>query len=283
MAIGDRTVLNGPGTLRVGCALWGHRPWVGRFLPATTTAQQMLAEYSRILPAVEGNTTFYAVPAEQTVARWAAESSPGFRFVLKFPRRITHELRLRHCADELREFLERIEPLGERLGPTFAQLPPSFRPADLPALRSFLRLLPAGFVSGVEVRHRDFFAGGANERELDEMLREHSVDRVIMDARCVHAGPSETPAEIDEIRSKPNLPVRPVATSSQPVVRFIGQVDPAANPAFWEPWIDVCVRWVREGLDPYVFIHTPDNVESPRLAQQFADSVAARAASGAPG
>ncbi len=261
--------------------MWGHRPWVGRFLPSATTPQQMLPAYSRILPAVEGNTTFYAVPAERTVARWVEETSPEFRFVLKFPRRITHELRLRECADEVRAFLERIEPLGERLGPTFAQLPPSFRPGDLPALRAFLQPLPREFPWGVEVRHRDFFAGGAHERELDGLLREHGVNRVIMDARCVHSGPQNTPEEIDEIRSKPNLPVRPVATSANPVIRFIGQVDPAANPPYWEPWIDVCIRWMSTGLDPYVFIHTPDNVESPALARDFAHAVRRRYAGSA--
>lgn len=240
----------------------------------------MLAEYSRSLPAVEGNTTFYAVPSASTVARWAAEVGPGFRFVLKLPKRITHDLRLRNCERELSEFVHRIEPLAEHLGPTFAQLPPSFRGDDLAALRAFLALLPDHLVWGVEVRHRDFFAGGDFEREFDELLRARRVNRVIMDARCVHAGPNDTPQEADEIRSKPNLPVRPVATATHPVVRFIGQTAPGANPGFWLPWVTTCARWLRNGLDPYVFIHTPDNIASPQLALDFAAEVTARLASG---
>lgn len=255
---------------------------MGRFLPEGTATEAMLAAYSRLLPAVEGNTTFYAVPSASTVARWAAQVDEGFRFVLKFPKRITHDLRLRNCGREVSEFLHRIEPLADRLGPTFAQLPPSFRGGDLSALQSFLEQLPDRFPCGVEVRHRDFFAGGTLERELDELLRSHRVNRVIMDARCVHAGPNLTPQEADEIRSKPNLPVRPVATGSSPVVRFIGQTAPPANPDFWRPWVEVCARWVREGLDPYVFVHTPDNIESPRLALDFAAEVAARLAEDAP-
>ena len=233
----------------------------------------MLAAYSRLRPCVEGNTTFYAVPETRTVQRWSEATPPEFRFVFKLPRRITHDLRLRNCGTELHEFVSRLEPLGERLGPTFAQLPPSFGPNDLGVLASFLAALPSDRPWGVEVRHREFFVGGTFEQDLDELLRTHNVNRVIMDARCVHAGPADTPAEIDEIRTKPNLPVRPVATSSSPVVRFIGQTRAEANPEFWKPWVETCARWVAQGLEPYVFIHTPDNVESPALAGAFAAEV----------
>lgn len=248
---------------------------MGTYLPEGTHTAGMLAAYSRVRPCVEGNTTFYAVPDARTVQRWSDATPPDFRFVFKLPRRITHELRLRNCGNELHEFLSRLDPLGDRLGPTFAQLPPSFGPSDLGTLAQFLAALPRDRPWGVEVRHRDFFVGGAFEQDLDALLREQGVNRVIMDARCVHAGPSDTPAELEEIRTKPNLPVRPISTSTSPVVRFIGQTQPEANPAYWQPWVETCARWITQGLDPYVFIHTPDNVESPGLARAFHDAVSA--------
>lgn len=48
--------------LRVGCAMWSHREWLGRSIPRPTSAGQELAAYASILNAVEGNTTFYALP-----------------------------------------------------------------------------------------------------------------------------------------------------------------------------------------------------------------------------
>lgn len=268
------------GRLRVGCPMWAHKPWIGSFLPAGTPQNRMLSEYASRFDTVEGNTTFYALPAPSTVERWADQVPEGFRFVLKMPKRITHDLRLRGTDTDVREFVARFEPLADRLGPTFVQLPPSFGQRDLPVLREFLASLTRERQWAVEVRHRDFFVGGPAERPLDEMLRDLGVNRVIMDARCVHAGPSETEQERDEIRSKPLLPVRPVATDQSPIVRFIGQIAAAANPPFWAPWIDACARWMERGRDPYFFVHTPDNLATPHLAEQFRSDVATRVASG---
>lgn len=256
--------------------MWAHRPWIGPVYPATTRADSTLAAYAALFDAVEGNTTFYALPERRTVARWADQAPPSFRFAFKLPRRITHELRLRDAGAELQEFLDRLEPLADRMGPTSIQLPPSFGPGDLGALRAFLDGLPTDRTWAVEVRHRAFFAGGDAEWPLDTLLRERGVNRVILDSRSLRAGPRETPEEIAEWRSKPDVPVRPVATGTSPVVRFIGQRSADANPPFWRPWVDTCVRWLAAGLEPYVFLHTPDNVASPELAYRFHGEVTAR-------
>lgn len=261
--------------LRVGCAMWGHKPWIGRWFPPTTRADATLAAYVALLPAVEGNTTFYGLPEARTVDRWSAQAPSSFRFCFKLPRTITHERRLRAAGTELTEFLDRLAPLTDRLGPTSIQLPPSFAPDDLPVLAAFVRALPRDRPWAVEVRHRGFFAGGPAEQPLDELLRAEHIERVILDTRSVYAGPRLTAEEVDEIRTKPDLPVRPVATGRHPVVRFIGQTDPEANPAFWEPWVRTCARWLGAGLEPYVFLHTPDNVWSPDLARRFHAEVAA--------
>ena len=115
--------------LRVGCPMWAHPPWVGRFLSPGNRGRE-LEEYARWCNAVEGNTTFYAVPSERTVARWAEQAPIDFRFAFKVPRPVTHDLRLRgeDAIRSLGEFLDAIEPLGERIGPVQLQLPPSFGP-----------------------------------------------------------------------------------------------------------------------------------------------------------
>lgn len=255
--------------MRVGCPMWAHRPWVGRFLPSGTKPGEELAAYARILPAVEGNTTFYAVPETRTVARWSEQAPSGFRFVFKLPRPITHELRLRHTTEPLGEFLGRVEPLADRMGPVMIQLPPSFDAAGFDTLRRFVSGLPAGFRWAVEARHPDYFAGGTHEGTLDRLLSDAGMNRVILDTRSLYDGPCETEAERAEYRTKPQLPVRPVATAAHPIVRFIGQSDPDANRRFWQRWLEPIGRWVRSGHRPYFFMHTPENVVSPGLARWF--------------
>ena len=81
--------------------MWANRDWVGRSLPADTPAGRELDAYARVVNAVEGNTTFYATPDAATIDRWCAATPPGFRFVFKLPREITHDRRLRNSTAEL--------------------------------------------------------------------------------------------------------------------------------------------------------------------------------------
>ena len=144
--------------LHVGCAMWTYAPWQGRYLPVSLAPRERLRAYATWCNAVEGNTTFYATPALDTVRSWAAQTAPGFRFILKLPRTVTHERRLAEADEPLHAFLAAIEPLGPRAYALWIQLPPSFSPADLGALVRFLRRLPPGHRYCVEVRHRAFFA-----------------------------------------------------------------------------------------------------------------------------
>ncbi|MGI9295431.1 MAG: DUF72 domain-containing protein, partial [Pseudomonadales bacterium] len=101
---------------RFGCAMWGNKHWVGRFFSADARVDQFLRQYSSVFNAVEGNTTFYGLPALDTVRQWREEAADDFRFCFKFPRRITHNLKLRHAEKETSQFLQRMVHLGDKLG-----------------------------------------------------------------------------------------------------------------------------------------------------------------------
>ena len=263
--------------LYVGCAMWAQRGWVGRWFPHTTRSGEELTAYATWCTAVEGNTTFYATPSEATVQRWAQLAPVGFRFLCKVPRTVSHDRRLRgpEALAETAALLDRLEPLGERIGPVQIQLPRSFGPDDLAALDAFLQVRAAAYHWVVEVRHPAFFDGGPIERTLNELLFEHGVDRVILDSRALFAAPAATEAERDTQGRKPRLPVRAVALGRHPVVRFIGQSDRSANQQYWQRWLPTMARWLADGREPFVFLHTPDNADAPWLARQFHADVAA--------
>ncbi len=255
--------------------MWAHREWIGRHLPSDTRSGAELAPYATWCTAVEGNTTFYATPPATTIGRWRAETPDGFLFCFKLPRAITHERRLRNTSELTTEFCERIAPMGDRLGPTQIQLPPSFSGDDLPILARFLDQIPE--IAGgwaVELRHPDFFVGGAQERAVDDLLVRHGVNRVVLDSRALFDRPAVTAEEIDAWEKKPRLPVRPVATSIQPIVRLIGNISLDASIVRWGQWVPSIVRWLAEGRSPIIFTHTPDNRDAPPLARRFHDLVA---------
>ena len=191
-----------PGRVDVGSPMWADRRWVGTLFPAETRPGEELAAYATWCTAVEGNTSFYALPDGATVARWIEQTPDDFQFCFKVPRGVSHDRRLRNTDEEMGDFIRRLEPLGSRLGPAWVQLPPTFGPDDLEALDGFLTALPAAWDCGVEVRHRAFEADGSDERRLNDLLHSKGAERIHIDTRAVFAGPCETAAEIGTFRAR---------------------------------------------------------------------------------
>jgi len=251
----------------LGCPGWGMKSWIGRLFPAGTKHTDFLLRYAEVFNTVEGNTTFYALPAVDTVARWGDSVPDAFRFCFKFPRPITHDKLLIDCGAEVGEFIDRVAPLGAKLGSLMLQLPPRFGPAQLAALATFLDALPAGFHYAVELRHDLFFAGGPEEDDAVALLRERQVDLVMMDARGLHAGNSLAAADVRA--RKPKLPVVMRATASRPIVRCVPHESFEAGRHLVEPWVPQLAKWITDGKTPYFFMHAPDDTFAPENAYAF--------------
>lgn len=262
----------------LGCPVWSNRDWIGELFAADTKPGGFLRQYSAVFDTVEGNNCFYGLPKSETVIRWRDDAAPGFRFCFKFPRAISHERRLRDSAAETTEFLDRMTPLAAagQLGPSFLQLPPSFGPDDLPVLRDYLTALPKEFQYAVEVRHRAFFAKGDGERQLNRLLLDLGVDRVMLDSRALFGADPADPDTRAAQGKKPRLPVHAISLGPRPFIRYIGHPEPEANRPFFEPWLDKLALWLSEDREPYVFIHTPNNRRAPRLARLFHELLRAR-------
>ena len=116
-------------------------------------------------PTVEINNTFYRMPNEKILAGWSAATPERFKLTLKAPKRITHDARLKDCADRLQYFLEIAATLGPKLGALLFQLPPSFK-QDLAVLDAFLESFPAGYRRRLRVSSR-FLARRRTLRRLE--------------------------------------------------------------------------------------------------------------------
>lgn len=256
--------------------MWTHPSWQGRLLPHPLPPHERLAAYASWCTAVEGNTTFYATPARATVESWADQTGPGFRFVAKLPKTITHDRRLAGAGEELRSFLTAIEPLGPRAHAVWLQLPGSFGPGDLGALATFLRALPAAYRYAVEVRHRAFFEDARAERSLERVLTAAGAEWVPFDTTAFFRAPPTSDAERDAWIKKPRLPYRSAALTDRPIVRYLGRDAAERTVEGWQRWVGTVTGWLREGRSPTVFIHTPDNADALTLARRFHDDVRAR-------
>jgi uncharacterized protein YecE (DUF72 family) len=150
----------------VGTSGYSYKEWKGRFYPPDLKDAGMLRFYAERFKTVEINNTFYRMPSPELLARWEGEVPAGFRFVLKAPRRITHEKRLQDVADTVSRLLEVSAGLGAKRGPFLFQLPPYLK-KDAARLRDFLQPLPRGVRAAFEFRDPSWDDG-----EVRDALRE---------------------------------------------------------------------------------------------------------------
>jgi uncharacterized protein YecE (DUF72 family) len=145
------------GQIRVGTASWTDRTLIdsGWYPPEADTPERRLRYYARQFPLVEVDATYYALPAEQTAASWAARTPAGFTFNVKaFSLFTQHPTRVAALPTDLRpaaeqtgkdriylkdidsgvtdqawqRFLAALEPLHQagKLGAILLQFPPWF-------------------------------------------------------------------------------------------------------------------------------------------------------------
>ncbi len=94
--------------VRVGTSGWSYPSWRGGFYPAGMQPADFLSFYAGRFDTVELNSTGYRLPSEDQFRRWADAVPDGFRFAVKLP--LTR-------LDRVTPFLERVQALGDRLGP----------------------------------------------------------------------------------------------------------------------------------------------------------------------
>ena len=261
--------------LYIGLAMWANPDWKGSVYTPHTAMTESLPDYASAFDAVEGNTTFYSgIPKAESVRAWTDQTPPSFRFCFKLPAFITHEKRLRHCDADIDQFLQRLAPLGPRIGPVMVQLPRDLGQEALIDLERLLAQWPAHIPCAVEPRSFDFFAKGEAERALNRLLITYNADRVMLDVRPVMTASNRpTPALLKAQQEKPKRPLHVITTGSKPIVRFIGHFDDEINDRLFAPWIDRLSLWITQGKTPFLLVHTPDNKQAPMLARRYAKRV----------
>ena len=250
----------------LGCAIWSYKDWVGNLYPPKSRPRDFLNLYSRRFTAVEGNTTFYAIPSESTIAKWVAQTPPGFKFCPKLHRQITHQGLLTPQLPKALSFLTRMLDLGDRLGTVFIQLPPSYSPEYFGDLTEFLTVCSQSDVSlALEVRHSDWF-----DRECDRLnslLTKLDIARVLLDTRPIYNCPDDP--QIGSPRKKPKLPFQPIVLNDTALIRFISHPHRQYNQTYLEQWASQIDRWLSKDKTVYFFVHCPHETYSPDTAKYF--------------
>jgi uncharacterized protein YecE (DUF72 family) len=152
---------------RIGTSGWHYEHWQGPFYPQDLPSDKWLAYYTKHLPTVEINNSFYQLPAVETLRQWRTDTPEDFVFAVKASRYITHMKKLKDPDEPVSNFMTRVCELGDKLGPILFQLPPHWN-LNLDRLRSLLELLPEGHRFAFEFRDTSWF-----DKRVYEMLAAH--------------------------------------------------------------------------------------------------------------
>ena len=168
--------------IRLGTSSFTADGWNGSFYPKGMKSSEYLRYYSSRFDTVEVDSTFYRCPTTEAVNNWALKTPPGFIFLLKIPRTITHEKVLVECDKEFEEFVGAADVLGEKLGPMVFQFPffnetVFTTPVQFESrLKAFFRRLPRvpDYRFAVEIRNKYWL-----KTRLLDVLRENNVALVL--------------------------------------------------------------------------------------------------------
>jgi uncharacterized protein YecE (DUF72 family) len=227
----------------VGTSGFSYPAWRGTFYPAEVAPAEMLRFYAGVFQTVEINNSFYRLPTASVLAGWRRQTTAAFRFALKAPQRITHQLRLRDAEELTTRFVTLAQTLGDQCGPLLFQLPPHLR-ADAARLADFLSAMPPRTEAAFEFRHPSWFVD-----ETYELLARHRV------ALCI--------AEAD------GLATPLVATAPYGYLRLRRDDYTDAALADWARRIREMTRWKRA----YVYLKHDEAGRAPALARALLDAL----------
>ena len=225
--------------LHVGTSGYSYKEWKGNFYPEDLPAKEMLSYYSRRLPAVEINNTFYRLPQATMIENWRAQVPDEFRFSIKATQRITHIKRLNNVAEETKYLLDTSGLLRERLGVVLFQLPPNMK-KDSGRFTSFLELLPSDARAAFEFRHESWF-----DDETFDLL--HEKDRALV---------------VSDTDDKPLSEI--ISTAGWGYLRLRRTAYDENDLADWMKRVED-QKW----KDAFVFFKHEDEGVGPKLAAQF--------------
>ncbi len=198
-------------SLLVGTSSWSNKDWCGSFYPETIAPGQMIAFYAQKYPTVEIDSTWYRLPSQSMVEAWKERTPKGFIFSAKVPKVISHDKYLQDCREDLIQFLQVIQTLGDKLGPLvlqFPYVPKSKDPAEyatgadfIARLHAFLPLLPRDFMWAIEIRNSKWL-----RPELLDLLRGREVSLAFIDYSTME--PLHKLSHIPEILTAPFVYIR---------------------------------------------------------------------------
>jgi len=224
--------------LYIGSTHWIDKDFVGNLYPAKAKANQYLYYYSQVFTTLELNATHYRIFEPKVVERWAMQTSNSFVFCPKMYQVLSHRFRLKNGLALSQEVAKSLEPLGQKLGPVFIQLPENMSAESLPQIEKYFKETSHLLPLALEIRHASFL-----HNDFFSMLHIYGISTCITDV----AGRREL--------------AHMHLSTPQVQIRFVGNGGQASDFTRIEMWLQRLQYWFNMGLEKaFFFIHQPNSM-----------------------
>ncbi|MCB2229202.1 DUF72 domain-containing protein [bacterium] len=244
--------------IRIGTSGFAYKDWLGNFYPGFCPDRDFLRFYSSQFDTVEIDSTFYRIPSESTVRKWADTTPDKFVFAAKFPRTVTHEGEEAQRIDDAGRFIEVMRGLGDKLGPLLLQFAYSFKPEQFGLLEKLIAVVPEGLSVSVELRNKNWLTD-----DLYNLLKGRSIPLCLID--------------------HPWMPRLKVQTGPFQYVRLLGDHKKIESDYSWvrdereedlRYWREVITGAAQQGTDIFIYVNNHYTGHSPTTARRLAELIA---------
>lgn len=140
-----------------------------------------LTYYATFFNSIEINSTFYKLPMQKTVDKWASSVPEDFKFTFKLWQEITHKKGLEFQQSDVELFFKAISGVAHKKGCVLIQFPPSLGSAHIHSLDALLRCVAQTNTNhewkiAVEFRNRSWY-----QAETYDLLESYNAAIVIQD------------------------------------------------------------------------------------------------------
>lgn len=234
--------------VHIGTSGWHYDDWKQTVYPAEIPKTRWFEHYTTLFDTVEINASFYRLPTEKAVAKWATQAPPGFTYAAKGSRFTTHNLKIGgdRLPDSVALVTGRMKPLRDHMPVMLWQLPPNLH-LDVDRLARFVTLLPDWVRHAVEFRHPSW-----NHDAVTGTLAAHQVARVWVSAA---GGGQPTPVTSDFVY------LRLHGLGDDPYRWDYSDVD-------LQPWAKN-IGTIGRGLDAFVYFNNDFRGTAVRNASRF--------------
>lgn len=238
------------GKIHVGTSGWSYKHWKELFYPQGLAATKWLPYYASLFSTAEINASFYRLPSEETVGKWAAQVPGDFLFCPKMSRYLTHMKKLKEPEEPLDRFFSVFGAMKKKMGPVLVQLPAMLRFNYDTAghFYSLLRKQYNAFRFVMEVRHESWLA----EASLTLMAK-HNVGLVIS-------------------QSENAFPYNETVTAKDVYIRLHGPAELYASSYGDEAlqyFADKAKAWAADGHEVWIYFNNDIHAHAVRDAQRL--------------